>query len=84
MEELSTNYLTLSVETDDSGISKVLRGNRVAVIYCPIHPWPWTRSYPITELLFDATLVGLILFDRDIHKIREYCEHNYPDLMVDS
>ena len=84
VEELSTNYLTLSVVTDDSGISKVLRGNRVAVIYCPIRPWPWTRSYPITELVFDATLVGLILFDRDIDKIREYCEHNYPDLMVDS
>jgi hypothetical protein len=28
--------------------------------------------------------VGLILFDRDVDKIREYCERTYPNLMVDS
>nr|CAH0105521.1 unnamed protein product [Daphnia galeata] len=84
VEDFANNTLTLSIETDDSGISKVIRGDRVAVIYCPIRPWPWTRSYPIKELLFDPTLVGLILFDRDVDKIREYCERTYPNLMVDS
>jgi len=84
VEELSINYLKLNVEKDDSGIVKVIRGNRAAAIYCPIRPWPWTRSYPAKELLFDPTLVGLILFDRDVGKIRKYCERTYPDLMVDA
>jgi hypothetical protein len=57
----------------------------VAVIYCPVHPWPWTRSYP-TEvmLLFYPILVELILFDRDVEKIRENYDRTYPDLMVDA
>ncbi|EFX68945.1 hypothetical protein DAPPUDRAFT_259343 [Daphnia pulex] len=85
VEELSNNYLTLKIETaDNTGFSKVIRGNRVAVIYCPVRPWPWTRSYPTEVLLFDPILVELILFDRDVKKIREHCDRTYPDLMVDA
>jgi hypothetical protein len=85
VEELSNNYLTLKIDTaDNTGFSKVIRGNRVAVIYCPVRPWPWTRSYPTEVLLFDPILVELILFDRDVKKIREHCDRTYPDLMVEA
>lgn len=84
VEELSTLCLQTTVEMDESGISKLIRGNRVAVIYCPIRPWPWARSYPTRELLHDPTLIGLIHSDPDVNRIREYCEENYPDLMMDT
>jgi hypothetical protein len=35
-------------------------------------------------LLFDPILVELILFDRDVKKIREHCDRTYPDLMVEA
>jgi hypothetical protein len=35
-------------------------------------------------LLFDPILVELILFDRDVEKIRENYDRTYPDLMVDA
>lgn len=84
IEEMSNLYLPTFVETDESGISKVIRGDRVAVIYCSVRPWPWTRSYPTTELLHDPVLVALIHGERDVNRIREYCENTYPDLMVDT
>ena len=80
---MSNDSMALHVEKDNSEISKTIRGNRVAVIYCPIRPWPWTCSYPIKQLLFDPTLVGLIL-NRNVNNIREYCERTYPDLMTDA
>jgi hypothetical protein len=35
-------------------------------------------------LLFYPILVELILFDRDVEKIRENYDRTYPDLMVDA
>ncbi|KAI9565602.1 hypothetical protein GHT06_009394 [Daphnia sinensis] len=84
VEHLSTNCLELLVETDESGLSRMVRGNRVAVIYCPVRPWPWTHSYQRQQLLLDPQLVGLILVDRNVDRIRHYCERVYPDLMLDT
>lgn len=82
VEDLSNTYLNIVVEEED-GITKVIRGKRAAVIYCPGRPWPWTRSYQPEKLLFDPILTGMILFNRDVEGMRNYCETTYPDLMVD-
>ncbi len=83
LDELCSTHFVPSVNSDD-GVNKVVRGNRAAVIYSPIRPWPWTRSYPAEQLLFDPNLVALIIFERDVARIRDYCERVYPDLMVDA
>lgn len=84
VDELATNTLEPTIRIDSNGIAKVVRGRRVAVIYCPSRPWPWTRSYPTEPMLFDPLLVGMILFNRDDNRIRNYCEQTYPNLMVDT
>ena len=83
VDELSNTHLTPIVE-EDRGVNKVIRGNRAAVVYSTIRPWPWTRSYTTGRLLFDPNLIALIVFDRDVGRIRDYCERVYPDLMVDA
>lgn len=82
-EYLISIHLNIVVEAE-AGIAKVVRGGRVAVIYCQDRPWPWTRSYQMEKLLFDPVLVGLILFNRDVDRMRTYCEASYPDLMIET
>ena len=74
------------VEQDcDAGeIKKIVRGNRVAIVYSTIRPWPWTRSYSTERLLFDPKFVDLIEKARHVELIRDYCEHVYLDLKVDN
>ena len=65
------------------GIPKMFRGDRVAVIYSPIRPWPWNNSEQSEHLLFETHLAEMILNGRDALEMREYCELRYPHLMND-
>ena len=82
LEEISEFHQRLVTEDAGGGIPKVVRGKRVAVIYCNSRPWPWTRSYQVEKLLFDPELVALIQ-NHDLEGIRHYCEVNYPNMLID-
>lgn len=86
VEHLCGIHYRLNVEPEagTAGIVKVVRGKRVAVVYCTNRPWPWTRSYPPEKLIFDPVLVGMILFNKDVVRMRNYCEATYPDLVVET
>ena len=82
VDELCNTHQATFVE-QDNGINKMIRGNRVAVVYSQMQSWPWTYSCPTEQILFDPNLIALI-FDGDVLRIRDYCERTYPDLMVDT
>lgn len=85
IEELSSIHFVMDKKTLN-GFEKIVRGNRVAVIYCSIRPWPWTTYYsPIEKLLFEPSLVNMLLVDRpDIQRITDYCEEKYSELLTET
>jgi len=71
------------VDVDFNGIPKVVREERVAVIYCPSRPWPWNVSHRMEALLFEPDLIGMIIFGHPVREMRQFVERSYPDLMND-
>lgn len=53
IEELSIKYLDLKIVKWEESGARVVRGERVAVIFCPSRPWPWINSDWTEQLLFD-------------------------------
>ena len=82
VNELQQQY-EVTVQVDANGIRKVVRGDRMAVIYCPSRPWPWNVSHRTEALLFEPNLAGMIIFGRPVRERIEFVEQSYPDLMND-
>ena len=82
VEELSKIYLAETV-VKDGELNKVVRGDRVAVIYSDTtQSCPWTHSpHPIEPLLFDPNLIALINPYPDVQKMRSYIQCAYSHLM---
>ena len=83
VDQLSREYLPLLYYRADS-VTKVMRGNRVAVLYCPVRPWPWGRSDQTEKLLFEPVLVRMILNKQEPAALQDYCAEHYKSLVEDA
>ena len=63
----------------DTKMEKVIRGNKVAVLYSPDFGAGWyTWNYQYPEILFDPVIVKMVEDYTDTKTIELYCEEKYP------
>lgn len=83
VDQLSEEYLPLYYySAGERGVTKMVRGGRVAVLYCPARAWPWRLSEHAERLLFEPELVRMILDKQEPAELQRYCERRYPDLVA--
>ena len=58
-------------------IHKVIRDNKVAVLYSPNYGCGWYTAHNIDQLIFDYKVVEMVEAKKDYNEIAAYCIEKY-------